>query len=54
MSECGGDDRLSAEDARDKAKSTVEEMITIAKQVKILLNVTITLLTSLGTIIKCK
>ena len=36
-SDSGGDDRLSAEDALDKAKSTIEEMITIAQQVNILL-----------------
>ena len=35
-SRSGGDDRLSAEDARDKDKSVVEEMITIAQQVKVL------------------
>ena len=33
----GGDERLSAEDALDKAKSTIEEVITIAQQVNILL-----------------
>ena len=33
----GGDDRLLAEAALDKAKSTLEEMITIAHQVNILL-----------------
>ena len=33
----GGGDRLSAEDALDKAKSTLEEIITIAQQVHILL-----------------
>ena len=33
----GGDDRLSAADALDKAKSTVEEVITITQQVNILL-----------------
>ena len=33
----GGDERLSAEDALDKAKSTTEEMITITTQVNILL-----------------
>ena len=36
-SRSGGDDRLSAEDARDKAKSAIEEIIAIAKQVKDLL-----------------
>ena len=29
----GGDDRLSANDAKDKANSVVDESITIAKQV---------------------
>ena len=32
-SERGGDDRLSAADANNKAKSVLEEVITIAKQV---------------------
>ena len=30
----GGDDRLSAEDALDKARSAIVEMISIAQQVK--------------------
>ena len=34
-SHSGGDGRLSAEDARDKAKSAIEEMITITIQVNI-------------------
>ena len=34
-SESGGDDRLSAADALDKAKSTIEEMINITVQVNI-------------------
>ena len=36
-----GDERLSAEDALDRAKSTIEEIITIATQVNISLNVTV-------------
>ena len=32
----GRDDRLSAQDARDKATSTIEEMISIAQEVKYL------------------
>ena len=35
-SQLGGDDHLSAEDALDKATSTIEEIITIATQVKYL------------------
>ena len=35
-SQSGGDDRLAAEDALNKAKSTLEEIITIAKKVKVL------------------
>ena len=33
-SKSGGDDRLSAADAKEKAKCFTEEMITIAKQVQ--------------------
>ena len=40
-SRLGGDDRLSAAHALDKARSTVEEIITIAQQVNISLNVAV-------------